>query len=169
MWYMKHWSRKETEYLHRPFAASWSRWECQEINYYGWWDVGLCVQCQSKALVVFTAEVRTFPRPGKSTAEDTVYEGHACLLQLLKCVCAMSSVVGVKQWTSLSVWHHLQEPVWKKQVKLWQKDSWYLHHSIVPLHTLIILHPEVSHKKQNSIGYTANLHLSNKLYMFPKS
>lgn len=106
--------------LHRPFASSWSRWEHQEINYYGWWAV---IHYQNRAPVVFTEEVRIFPRTGKTTAKETECEGHACWLQLLKFKCTMNSLVEVKQWTRLSVWHHLQELVWKKQVKLWQKDS----------------------------------------------
>lgn len=130
---------------------------------------GSMIHCQNRAPVVFTAEVRIFLRTGKSTAERTEYEGHACWLQLLKSECTMNSLVGVKQWTRLSVWHHLQEQVWKKQVKLWQKNSWFLHHSNVPVHTALCIRKFLTKKKKDSIVPTANLQLSSKLYMVPKS
>lgn len=37
--------------------------------------------------------------------------GPCLLFQLLKSECPIYSLVEVQQWTSLSMWHHLQEPV----------------------------------------------------------
>jgi len=111
---------------------------------------GSMIQCRNRAPVVFTAEVRIFPRTGKSTAEETECEGHACWLQMLKSECPTDSLVEVQQWTRLSVWHHLQEPIWKKRVNLLQKDSWFLHHSSVPVHMALCIQKFLT-KKQDSI------------------
>jgi hypothetical protein len=101
---------ERTEYRHTAFATRWSGRELHEINYYGWWDVGLAaLRCSDKA-VIFIMEVMINRKTTKHASGQIECQEHAvfCDRQVL----ALNEfVLVVKHWTTYTV---QSNPAWCK-------------------------------------------------------